>query len=306
MNHIALAMSSLLLVITFYIPTTAAAAGAGQEGLVSGNGRVTLKRQPELLRVTFSISADGKDVAEAISKLKELQTVTTKKLTELGAAEKAVEVGPIQIGSGSAANDPQRQYMERMARSRGRGPKPANLPVSVSVSSPIKAEWPLAAGTPEELLVSSYNLQNKIKAAAMAKKDTKKLTPEEQEAFEEAQAMQGGVNPDEPAFQFVTRISDEAHAAAMAEAFQKARADAARLAKAAGAELGALHNLTSASNSPGANTENEDQVYMRMFMRQMTGVAPSAASDSGVNEAVALVPGPVELHVVVTASFELK
>jgi uncharacterized protein YggE len=288
---------SIALALVLAIPSLSR--GQNAEGAVTGNGRVVLKRQPALLRMQLMLTADGKDITEAMAKLKAAQGVAGKKLAELEAVEKSVEFGPVQIG-GAAALDPSQQYMMRMRG--GRGNAPAKQPTGVIVSCTVKAEWPLKAGTPQEVLVGAYTLSEKIKAAGIGKKETKAATPEEQEVIEEAQGLaQGAANPGDPVFQYACRISNEDQAAAMAEAFAKAKADAARQAKAAGAELGNLRHLRAAANSEGGGSDDEREMYMR----RMSGNTP-AAMEAGQGEATASAPGAVELHVAVMASFDLK
>jgi hypothetical protein len=179
------------------------------EGAVTGNGRVDIKRQPELLRMQLTVTADGKDIVEAVAKLKEAQTAAGKKLAELGAVEKSVELGPIQVG-GNVVGDPRQQYIERMRGNLGAAKAQKQSPQLVTVASTLKAEWSLKAGTPEELLIAGYTLQEKIKAASAGKKQAKALTPEEQEVLDEAQGMmQGQPNPGDPTFQFIARVSAE-------------------------------------------------------------------------------------------------
>ena len=76
------------------------------------------------------------------------------------------------------------------------------------------------------------------------------MTAEEEELAEE---MEGEVmmyndesqpKPGEPIFLFVTRISPQDRAQALAAAFAKARRQAEELSKAAGSELGALQGLS--------------------------------------------------------------
>ncbi|HEX4796675.1 MAG TPA: SIMPL domain-containing protein [Humisphaera sp.] len=278
---------------------------AAPEGAVTGTGRAVITRQPELLRMQMVITAEGKDIADATSKLKEAKAAAAKSLEGLGAADKSIDFGPTQVGTGE---NPQQQYMQRMVSMRNRGGKPPEKPKTVTVSSTLKAEWPLKAGSPDELLVLGYGLQEKVKATGLTKKETKQLSPEEQEALEEAQAMQAasgapGGAPGEPTFQYVCKVPDADQVSAIAEAFKKAKSDAANLAKATGGELGALIHVSSVISSPSPG-EDESNAYARLMMRQMTGEAAPGPTPTG--EAVSNQAGPLELQVSVTASFALK
>jgi uncharacterized protein YggE len=279
---------------------------ATADGVVTGSGRAVISRQPEILRVQMVISAEGKDIAEATTKLKDAKAAATKSFADLGASEKSLEFGSAQVGTGA---DPRQQYMQRMTSMRSRGgAKPPEKAKTVTVSATLKAELPIKTGSPEELLMSSYNLQEKIKAIGASKKETKQLTPEEQEALEEAQAMQaanggGETNPGDPTFQFVCKITDAEQLKAMTEAFAKAKNNAALVAKASGGELGALAHVSSSTSSP-APAEDENQAYGRFMMRQMMG--DTAPGVPPTQEATSNKPGPIELQVTVNASFGLK
>jgi uncharacterized protein YggE len=283
-----------------------AQAAPPSEGAVSGTGRAVIKHQPQLVRMQLIISVDGKDIADATGKLKEAKAAAAKKLADLGTNEKSIDFGPTQIGTGG---DVRQQYVQKMMAMRGRGQKPAEKAKSVTLSTTLKAEWPLKAADADEMLTSAYNLQEKIKNAGLTKKDNKQLTPEEQEAMEEAQAMQaanGGsaAAPGEPSFVYVSKISDAEQTSAMADAFKHATADAAKLANAAGRELGTLAHLTSTTGSP-APSEDDAQGYARFMMRQMMGES-AAAVTTPTDEAVSPQAGPLEFQITVTASFTLK
>src|SRR6185503_17686097 len=134
----------------------------GTEGLIYGNGKVTLKRLPQIIRVRIQTSAEGKDIKEALAKLKEEQKKIREKLVALGADEKSIEFSDPAVGAG---NDLQRMQVERMIRMRsGRPAPPTTGPTKVVVSSLLKAEWPLKAQDAEENLIEAYSLQEKIKA----------------------------------------------------------------------------------------------------------------------------------------------
>lgn len=288
----------------------ASTALAADPASVTGTGRTVIKRQPHLLRVQIPVNAEGKDIAEALTNMKAAQAATSKKLADLGAVESAIEFTPIQVGGG-APNDVQQQYLRMMAMRGNRAPKPSTGPQPIALSSTLKAEFALKAAEPDELLVTGYGLQEKIKAAsASAGKKDKAMTPEEQESMEEAAAMQaangGGVNATGPTFQYVSKISDEDQATALAAAFQKAKADAARLAKSAGAEIASLRNVSSTANSPTSGSPTDIQTYYQeLMLRQLTGGAGPAAEPS-TGEAISPNPTPVELQITVTAAFDLK
>lgn len=280
---------------------------AAPEGAVTGTGRSVISRQPEILRLQMVVTAEGKDITAATQKLKDVKASLSKKLSELGAAEKSIQFGPTQVGAGE---DPRQQYMQRMVMRNRPGAKAPEKPKTVSVSATLKAEWPLKAAGADELVVMGYTLQEKISASGLAKKEAKQLTPEEQEALEEAQAMAaangGGATPGEPTFRYVSKVSEAEEAKAMADAFSQAKSDAAKIAKATGSELGSLIHVASSTDTPNASGDDDAMAFQRMMvMRQMTGES-GAPGSTPTDEATSAQPGPVELRVTITASFSIK
>jgi hypothetical protein len=209
--------------------------------------------------------------------------------------------------------------MEMMMAQRLRGgkrsPKKEETKQPVAVSSTLIAEWPLDAKTAEALLVAATALQEKVKAADLAgAKEASKLTLEEQEALEEMEAQgfdpYGGgeeAKPGEPMFLFVASIAEADREKAEAEAFQKAKQHATRLAKAAGAGLGKLTSLAGDSQ-PGVDEGDYANPYggynaaaYRMLQAMRSGGQPDAEL-----EALGATPAKVTYRVTMTASFELK
>lgn len=292
-----------IVALSMTVSSTAALA-AGGEGTVAGNGQSIISHPAQILRMSTTLTAEAKNITDAIAKLKELQNSDRKKLTDLGATAESIEFGAAQLPS---AVDPRQQYIQRMmAQQAARsGAKPAAKEPTVTVTCTLKAEWPIKSA-PDSVLADNYALQQKVKAAQLAGgKDAKSVTPEEQEVLDEAQGMadQNGqaAASGEPAFVYVMHVSDEDRAAATADAFGKAKADAARLAKAAGTELAGLRKATSSSSIPGDGNDESQRYYM--MMRGMNG-APSTAAPS--SEATSLQAGPVTLQVDVTATFAVK
>ncbi|HEV3340414.1 MAG TPA: SIMPL domain-containing protein [Pirellulales bacterium] len=292
------------------------AAQAGGPPNVSGNGTAVIERQPELLRMEVDVLAKGKDLKDALGKLKQRRKAAEEQLAKLGAEAKSIRFGT--PGIAPPENDQQKQMQlmmrQRMMQRRGaRRPseKPAPTP-PVAVSMSLTAEWPLKAEEAEPLLIASHDLEEKIKAADLAgRKAAEDLSPEEEEAEEEndeqdPQVYYGGqpqAKPGEPRFVYVSTISDMDRAKALAEAFERAKAEAGGLAKAASADLGSLLQLAG-GNESGVDSDAYEQwggsYQYRMFQR-----AQRASSDDKV-EAVGPQPGPLKYHVTVTATFALK
>jgi uncharacterized protein YggE len=280
----------------------------GPDGTVTANGTASIERNPELLRMQVALSAEGKDAREALTKLKDQEQAAREKLKKLGAAEASIDFGDPQAMAGD-----RRQQMEQMIRQRTGRARPTTGPAQpgVTISVTLKAEWPLKGRAAEDLLVEAQELQGKVKAANLTSAAAAKpKTPEEEEEAEEAAALQtqnGEANPNEAAYFFVSKISDEDRAKATADAFKKARAEAERLAKASGTELGALRQLTGNAGPDldrYANMNEYGGQYQRYFYGMMQRMQQGETPDSG--EAIGIQPGKVTYRVMVAASFALK
>jgi hypothetical protein len=202
---------------------------------------------------------------------------------------------------------------QRMMQRRG-GRRPAENPAvapPVNVTLSLTAEWPLKDGEVEQVLITAHELEEKIKSADLAgRKATEELSPEEEEAAEESeedmdQMMYTGQQqpkPGEPRFVYVSAISEKDRAKAFAEAFERAKADAARLAQAASAQLGPLVQLSGGNESGIDSTDYQEWGGYRYQMMQRT---QRTASDEKV-EAVGPEPGMLKYQVTVAATFALK
>jgi uncharacterized protein YggE len=273
---------------------------------VTGNGTAVIKKAPNLMRMQVQISAEGKNLKEALSKLSGRKEAAKKKLAGIGAAEEAITFEDVN----TVAADPQ-QAMERMMRqrmgARASGPKPAAAGAAgaarVKVVVTLKAEWPLAGASAEEILVASQEIQEKVKSADVSEMKTASL--EEQERLEEQagneMAAPGMPAPGEPMFFFVAKISEEERAKATAEAFAKAKAQAQELAKAAGAQMGNIKQLT---GSAAADVDPNQYRYMQYA--QYGGMYNAGQNSGDTNEAVGMAAGAVTMRVAVSASFGIK
>jgi uncharacterized protein YggE len=283
------------------------------DGTVSASGTAEVALPAKALRVQVQLMTSGKDVKEALAKLHERRAAAKTLLASLGASADAVVFGEPAV---SLEQNVRAQQMERMlAQLRSRpGARPADpkakAPLPVFVVSSLKADLPLKASTPEELLIAGHDLQQKVRAADLGGlKEAEKLSPQEKELLEEMGGREppdsGEPKPGEPFFLYVAPVSEAERDRALAEAFQNARRDAARLARAAGAGLGAVQNLSD-NSQPGMDMDDPTgmgrRYYYEMAMAQREAVRP----DAGKGEAVGLQPGKVVLRVVVSAQFVLK
>ena len=305
------------LAITLAAAFTGAAYGQipSGAGAVSGTGTGEIERPAQVMRLRIVITTQGKDLNEALASLKDRLTAAKTQVAALGATKDSIKTEEPQI---AAENSDRRRQMEMLMAQRMRGgrrpaAKKEEVKPPVSVSTTLTAEWPLK-GEADGLLLAAHALQEKIKAADLAGlKEQSKLSPEEQELSEELAgemamySSDDGPKPGEPMFLFAAPITTEEREKLLAEGFQKAKENASRLAKAAGAELGALRNLAD------SQSEVSDEMYlnnpyggnsayrMMQMMQAARGNAPQEAS-----EAIGVQPGKLTYRVIVTASFELK
>jgi len=195
-------------------------------------------------------------------------------------------------------------------RNRALSKPPGKVETATIVAGVIRADFSLPARGADEFLLVSRELQEKIKAADLGGlKDKGKLTPEEQEAIEEAvgrprRGDEGEARGD-PLFFYVAKISEEERSKALAGAFAKAKRDAERLARAAGAELGVLHRLTN-PYSGGGDLDDPYALSRRGYYGQAQLARPFDGADDETAEAVGLQPGKVSLRLGVVAEFTLK
>lgn len=291
----------------------ASVAQVPQPGVISGSGSITLTRQPEILRLKVDIISRGGSLKEALDGLKQRTEAARTKVVELGAVEDSVEVDAPRLST--RKTDEQQQVemmlMQRMQRS-GRSRARASVATPVTVSAALTAEWKLDAGDAEALLLQVHPLQENIREADLGgAADAQKLSPEQQELLEEMQTdfgyYGGGSNqpkPGEPVFALVSPITEADREKALAEAFSKAKAEAARLAKAAGVELGELKSLSSFSQ-PGEDENSYYGAYDSVLYSAMQ-LAGGSAQENDELEAVGVEPGPVKYTITVSAAFAVK
>jgi hypothetical protein len=253
----------------------------------------------------------GKTLKDAMEKLKTRREEAKSSLVQLGAKKEKIVAGETTTADelSGRQND-----IDRMVRNRNKvlGKQPEKTETPAIVSGIVQAEFALPAGSADEFLLAAHDLQDKIKKAELGGlKESGKLSPEEQEAIDEAvgQSRRGGMEGPargEPVFQFVSKISEEERSKALASAFGKAKRDAERLARAAGVDLGGLYRLT--NSTMGFSGDDDPFMYARrgygtggvQLGRNIDG------ADDDTAEAVGLQPGKVSLRIGVVAEFTLK
>lgn len=284
---------------------------------IAGTGAVTLERPPCALRMYVEVFARGKTLEEALAKLKDRREAARMQIEGLKADPKSIEFGTPSL---SDPKSQQRRRMEAMVierlRSTGRKvPKALRTPKTFTVSTRLTAEWPLEAESHDACLLAAHSLQEKVKAANLAgHDDTEKLSPEEEELAEEMAEMgpfsgEEEVKPGTPHFVYVARITEEDRDQAMAEAFGKASANAARLARAAGARLGPLVGLSGHGSGSGEESAYYGSPYgyeYQQYVQRLMGHRRHSGAAQEENETVGSDPGSLGFVFSVNAVFALE
>jgi uncharacterized protein YggE len=289
------------------------------ESSVSGMGVATIERPAERMRMQIELTATAPTLKEALKALKDRRDAAEAQLEALGAEKASVKFSDVAMSEDSGSD--RRKEMERMLRNRlssrkGKdGKAGVALPTSHTVAVQLMADWPLKSASPEETLLAVYDIQGQVRKADLAGQSEKKaLTPEEQELEEEMSEMRNfgdeEERPGEPNFIFVAQLSDAEREKALADAFAKAKAQAARTAKAAGAELGALVRVA----DPSAGIDPSDMMSgyygedAYAYSRYASQARRQAFFTRGIseNESFAPQPGKVSIRVGINAVFRLK
>lgn len=304
----------LTFILTMCLSIPATAQYSLHDGALSGTGQITIERQPEMMRMHVQLLATAPNMKEALATLKKRQESATAQVVALGAAKESVKVEPAALVE--AANDRNRQIqrmmMQRMQGGGARTKTPPKTTEPVRLSTRMTADWTLKAKSHEELLAAVHDIQQKLRSLDLAgAKEATKLTPEEQELAEEADAemamysSDNGEDPNKPQFIFQAAISDADYDQALAEAFLKATSQAERLAKAATRKLGPLRSVHVQDQS---QSDDASEIYNRYGMstyNALTRLRQRSGADE-TNLAIGVAPGTVKLTVSVTAAYQLE
>ena len=265
----------------------------------------------------LQLTGKGKTLEEALAVLRERREAVAAQLAKLGVDRSALVFTPPGVDDSAGA---QQRRMEVMIAQRmgGRNAKKARKPIKppVAVTTTLTANWPLAGDTTEKLLLAADTVREKVKAAELSGgKEVPKLSPEEQEVAEEMAAEiarnsgndEEQAKPGEPHFLFLARLSPQERQAALAEAFAKAKVQAAELAKAAGTGLGSLTGLSGQGASGGmGNPYARYNPYNRGEFDFVQQIVQNAGTDEQQGEALAPRPDGIGFDFIVNATFAVE
>jgi len=258
-----------------------------------------------LTTVLFFIASAATAQSDGISvEKKKKATINVEKLEPV---EGSIEFGDISGGGGQGDAS---KMIQQMKRRFGDDPKMAQMmkvkpPVKLTLS--ISADWKLEPAEPGELMLTCDALKQKISKTDFVGESENKLSPEQEELAEEMAEMMsqyGGGEESAPAgtpsFFYVRVISAELQDELLGKAFDDAKKEAMRLAKATKSELGSLKHL---STSDGESSNP----YENYYRSQREGFVPTAKTlEGGAIEAVSTSPDKTKYSASVSATFEIK
>lgn len=254
---------------------------SNSRGGIAGSGAAMVMKPPTLLRMYLVLQGKGKSAGQALASLQQRRAAAIAELEKLGADPKTIDPAAPSISSEDLQ---QRRQLEQMIRSRmrsGAKARKVKLPEIVTVTSMLTAQWPLPAKAAEDLFVMVQKIESQVKAARLATgKEADQQSEEEKELAEEMgsdfdQMMSFGqeqADPNTPYFLYFAEIAPDERARALAEAFEKAKADGQRTARAVGVLLGVLADVTTTSTGGSESPYGYDGRFgsnMPRAMRQL-------------------------------------
>ena len=301
-------MNCFAAVVLVFAGASAALAQQPANRQVSATGTATITARPEILRVTVQLRSEGSGARQAMDKLTADIKSAREKFVAAGAAEDAVKVTDPALGTPPLnAQQQQMRMIAQMQRGGGAKPKsPTSQPTVLTAT--LTADVPVKSTDGPSLVLAASDLQDKLKSAF--KHDTKAMTPEEQEVMEEMQQQSGegapAAQPNEPAFAYVHVLTDAERSKALADAFAAAKDSASRLAKAAGADVAELLQVSGSSATGAVDASNPYAEMIATFSAAGGGAGTAASAGSVGREATGAQAGPVTCTVTVRADFALK
>ena len=264
--------------------------------------------QAEVMRMSVTIEAQGSDLSAAMESLMKKKKKATIQVEKLEPVEGTIKFGDIGTGGGQGDST---QMIQQMKRRYGDDPRMAQMmnvkpPVKLTLS--ITADWKIETAEPDQLMLACDALKQKISKTEFVGQDEDKLTPEQEELAEElAQMMNeyGGGGDSTPAgtpsFYYVRVIPAQLQEELLGKAFEDAKKQAQRLAKATGSELGDLQRLSSSSVDAASDP------YEAYYRSQRQSFVPTAEElEGGAVEAVSNAPDKVDFSVSISAAFGIK
>jgi hypothetical protein len=272
---------------------------------VSGGGVTVLRRRPALMLMRLVLRNAEATLELGLTKLRKQREQAETWLKQLGAER--VEFGDPHFAD-QADGDPMAARTQRALRSAlarhgqsagaGESAKPTALQLTAT------GYWPIAHLSAEELLVRVDRLRFETAESGGPKEESDEppawASPEEQMRAVMVSMMAPFADSDKPAMLFVSRVDEEALAAAVTEAVARCRRSAEVIARTFGRPLGPP-SFVSVTNNRTALHRPE----LMMTRQRCEGLLADTGYTLGEYEIVSDTPGAVEFHIGVNAHYDL-
>lgn len=255
--------------------------GKQEQGRVNGSGSVTVRQRPSLLLMKFPFRVAEATLELGLAKLKGQREAAEQWLKRLGADR--VEFGEPHFAD-QAEMDQLTRAQKLAAKSlKNRLPKTSSSERRSGVRVVLTAFWDIASMSAEETLTLLDRLRFEVAEdagpAETAEEPPSWASPEEQLRQLTSQFVQPPTDEETPQFLFISRLSEEQLAKALAAALAEARRDVERLARAAELRLAGLSNF----HFSLANNHRHEKMMER---QRCTGLLAGSSYDLGENEIV--------------------
>jgi uncharacterized protein YggE len=277
----------------------------------SGEHQFTL--EPQKLRLTLALKAEGTDAKSAIEAFLTHKERVKTELVAMKADPESIEFGATQISSGVGGMPAEMEGYQAQIIARISGSQPnldaASVPKVYRAAAQVRAEWALPTTDADALALLPETLKEQVTARDLAgEKNKANLDEKQQEKLEELQAaMQENMgyysgSDETPPFAvlFVAKVDDEARRQALKSAYDSAVARADMLASVSGHKRGELVALRSDA-SQIASADDAWSVY-----GVNAAYAANMMADSAGDEAQAAAPAGLKSTVRVEVEFALE
>ena len=224
-------------------PASAQIGYGGMGDGITTTGSAEIPLQATHARLILKIQATAADMKAAVQKLRDRRTKAVDVLTQMKALESSVKVVRTSTGEEGGGASISRQMM-RMQAMNG---EPMEMPKLVGVNCTVTADWKLPEGDAELMLLFADRLQEKVKELKLTgEDDLENLPPEQAEMMAEMASqmmMYGEESAADLRIVFYAMPSEEQMQDARSKAMEEAKQKAAKIASAAGLELGKVVSL---------------------------------------------------------------
>ncbi len=241
---------------------------------VSSSGSETIPLEPMALRLTLTASAEDRDGESALRTLRDHTQRVEKELVFLGAAKESIKILEPTVSAAipgvsnfEQARKQSRQQTMQMRVMNGAGGlvlganqggnqgnvdelEEADMPHVYTATCSVIADWKISGPVDDKIRLMPSNLRRSIlEKDLQGRRYTEKLTPQEQQMILSiagnnvyhpfVSSFDGSpvLNDPKCRFRYIAKISDETLQIAFETAFQKARAEAEKMAKTASADI---------------------------------------------------------------------